>query len=169
MGLSIVVITHFGIQLKTAAILVASWSLLTLAFIDWENGLLPDHITLPLLWLGLIVNLDSGITTLHSAVMGAVTGYGLLWIIYWLFRILTKKEGLGYGDLKLLSAIGAWIGWQILPITILVAASSGLIFAIVKLSKKQLSKTEGIPFGPFLALSGWISIVYHKNLLQLFL
>ena len=167
--LTLTIIYIFGFQLKTGAILIFSWSLLALAFIDWETKLLPDQITLPLLWMGLIINLSGTITSLPSAVIGAIVGYGFLWVIYWLYKAIAKTEGIGHGDFKLLSAIGAWLGWQALPITILLSATSALIFAIIGLARGSINRGDSIPYGPFLAFSGWICLVSYSIGLQQFI
>ena len=168
--LTLSIIYIFGIQLKTGAILIFSWSLLALAFIDWETKFLPDQITLPLLWIGLLTNVAGTITSLPSAVIGAILGYGFLWLIYWLYKIIVKTEGMGYGDFKLLAAIGAWLGWQALPITILLSATSALLFAIIGLIRGTINRGDSIPYGPFLAFSALICLVgYDIGLKELIL
>jgi leader peptidase (prepilin peptidase)/N-methyltransferase len=137
-----------------------AWALLALTFIDLDTQLLPDDITLPLLWLGLIANAYGVFTDLRSAVLGAAAGYLVLWIVYWAFRILAKKEGMGYGDFKLLAAIGAWAGWQALPVAILVAAGLGAVIGSIALWLSRKGADTRIPFGPYLALGGIVALVW---------
>ena len=118
---------RYGYSLALAGALVFAWALLALSLIDFDTQYLPDVITLPLLWLGLLVNLDSAFTTPRASLLGAVGGYLTLWSVYWAFKLIAKKEGMGYGDFKLLAAIGAWVGWQVLPFVVLVAALLGTI------------------------------------------
>jgi leader peptidase (prepilin peptidase)/N-methyltransferase len=149
----------------SAALLFAAayaWALLALTFIDLDTQLLPDDITLPLLWLGLIANASGVFTDLHSAVLGAVAGYLVLWLVYWGFRILAKKEGMGYGDFKLLAAIGAWTGWQVLPVAILVAAGLGAVLGSLALWLSRKGPDTRIPFGPYLALGGIVSLLWGR-------
>src|SRR5690606_17674320 len=128
--------------------------LIALTFIDFDTQLLPDSITLPLLWLGLFFNLNGGFTDLHSSVVGAMAGYLILWSIYWLFKLLTGKEGMGYGDFKLLAAIGAWFGWQLLPAVILLSSLVGSIIGIGLILLARHGRNIPMPFGPYLALGG---------------
>jgi leader peptidase (prepilin peptidase)/N-methyltransferase len=137
-----------------------AWALLALTFIDLDTQLLPDDITLPLLWLGLIANAFGVFTDLRSAVLGAAAGYLVLWTVYWAFRILAKKEGMGYGDFKLLAAIGAWAGWQALPVAILVAAGLGAVIGSIALWLSRKGADTRIPFGPYLALGGIVALVW---------
>jgi leader peptidase (prepilin peptidase)/N-methyltransferase len=139
-----------------------AWALLALTFIDLDTQLLPDDITLPLLWLGLIANASGVFTDLRSAVLGAVAGYLVLWLVYWGFRILAKKEGMGYGDFKLLAAIGAWTGWQVLPVAILVAAGLGAVLGSLALWLSRKGPDTRIPFGPYLALGGIVSLLWGR-------
>jgi leader peptidase (prepilin peptidase)/N-methyltransferase len=145
------------------------FALVTLTFIDLDTQLLPDDITLPLLWIGLLFNLNGGFTDLHSAVIGAIAGYLTLWSIYWAFKIVTGKEGMGYGDFKLLAAIGAWFGWQLLPAVILLSSVVGAVIGIGLIVLKDKGKNTAIPFGPFLALGGLAALFYGQSLAQLYL
>jgi leader peptidase (prepilin peptidase) / N-methyltransferase len=145
------------------------FALVALTFIDADTQLLPDSITLPLLWLGLLFNLSGGLTDINSAVIGAMAGYLSLWSIYWLFKIATGKEGMGYGDFKLLAAIGAWFGWQILPAVILLSSVVGAIIGIAMMSYRGKDKNMAMPFGPFLALGGLAALFYGQTLAQLYL
>ena len=159
-GLSVVVVIVMGTQWSTLAALVFTWCLIALAFIDLEHFLLPDRITLPLLAIGLGVNAANGFTDLTSAVIGAAAGYGALWIVFHGFRIVTGKEGMGYGDFKLLAALGAWMGWQLLPLIILLSAGTGAIIGITMLILKRHQRSQQVPFGPYLAGAGWLALLW---------
>jgi leader peptidase (prepilin peptidase)/N-methyltransferase len=152
----------FGAQAFAAVVLV--WALIALTFIDADTTLLPDDITLPLLWLGLIVNVSGTFTTLPSAVFGAVGGYLALWSVYWLFKLTTGKEGMGYGDFKLLGAIGAWLGWQMLGQVILLSAAVGAVVGIIGILIYGREKGAKIPFGPYLAAAGLIALVWGAEI-----
>ena len=167
--LSMLILWKFGFTWLGLAGLIATWMLISMAFIDFDTMLLPDQLTLPLLWLGLIVNSTSfAITTLSSAVWGAIVGYLVLWSIYWLFKIITGKEGMGYGDFKLLAALGAWLGWQALPAVVLVSSVAGVAFAICAGMFAKSERDKPMPFGPFLAIAGWVSLLQRDNLLALY-
>jgi leader peptidase (prepilin peptidase)/N-methyltransferase len=140
-----------------------------LTFIDFDTQLLPDDITLPLLWAGLLFNLFGVFTDLRSAVAGAVAGYLALWFVYWGFKLVTGKEGMGYGDFKLLAAIGAWLGWQMLPLTILLSSFVGAIVGIVLIVLARHGRNVPIPFGPYLAAAGVIALFWGKQLNQAYL
>jgi leader peptidase (prepilin peptidase)/N-methyltransferase len=145
------------------------FALVTLTFIDFDTQLLPDDITLPLLWLGLLFNLNNGFTDLKSAVLGAVFGYLILWSVYWLFKIVTGKEGMGYGDFKLLGAIGAWFGWQLLPAVIFLSSVVGAVIGIGMIVFRGKSGGTAIPFGPFLALGGIAALFFGQQLAGFYL
>jgi leader peptidase (prepilin peptidase)/N-methyltransferase len=168
-GLSVSVAWHFGVSLATLAGLVLVWGLIPLALIDYDHQILPDAITLPFLWLGLLVNSFGVFTTLHSAVIGAIAGYLSLWIVYQVFKLLTKKEGMGFGDFKLFAMLGAWLGWQLLPLTILLAAFSGAVIGGAYLALSRHGRDHPIPFGPFLCVAGWIALLWGDNLLRAYL
>jgi leader peptidase (prepilin peptidase)/N-methyltransferase len=163
---------RFGLTLAMAGALVFAWALIALTAIDIDTQLLPDDITLPLLWLGLLVNLNNGFTPLPSAVIGAVAGYLSLWSVYWLFKLTTGKEGMGYGDFKLLSAIGAWLGWKILPVVILLSSLVGAVVGIALIVFTRHGRNTPIPFGPYLAAAGLIALFWgetiNRTYLQLF-
>ncbi|MDC7692045.1 prepilin peptidase [Vogesella indigofera] len=146
-----------------------SVTLLTLALIDARTQLLPDDLTLPLLWAGLLFNLWSGRVPLADAVMGAVLGYLALWSVYWLFKLVTGKEGMGYGDFKLLAALGAWLGWMQLPLVILLSSVLGAVFGILLLLLSKHEKGQTMPFGPYLALAGWCAFVWGPAIMQWYL
>ncbi|MDD5175223.1 MAG: A24 family peptidase [Sterolibacterium sp.] len=160
---------HFGLGLAAAGALFFIWSMIALTFIDFDTQLLPDDITLPLLWGGLLLNLGNGFTDLHSAVLGAIAGYLALWSVYWGFKLTTGKEGMGYGDFKLLAAIGAWLGWQILPLTILLSSLVGAVVGIGLILFNRHGRDMPIPFGPYLAAAGVIGLFWGKPLTQAYL
>ncbi len=145
------------------------FALIALTFIDFDTQLLPDDITLPLLWLGLLFNFNTGFVDLKSAVLGAVFGYLILWSVYWLFKLVTGKEGMGYGDFKLLGAIGAWFGWQLLPAVILLSSVVGAVIGIGMIMFKGKTGGTAIPFGPFLALSGIAALFFGRQLASFYL
>jgi len=150
----------FGLTLPMAGALVFSWALLALTVIDIDTQLLPDDITLPLMWTGLLFNLSNVFAPLPSAVLGAVGGYISLWSVYWLFKLTTGKEGMGYGDFKLLAAIGAWLGWKMLPIVILLSSMVGAIVGICLIVFTRHGRNTPIPFGPYLAAAGLIALFW---------
>jgi leader peptidase (prepilin peptidase)/N-methyltransferase len=162
-ALAVLVAWRFGYSFALLAGLVYVWALLALTFIDFDTQLLPDDITLPLLWLGLLVNTRGAFTDLLSAVIGAAAGYLVLWSVYWAFRILTKKEGMGYGDFKLLAAIGAWTGWQVLPFVIIVSAGLGAVIGSIALWLSKQGRDTRIPFGPYLALGGIGGLIWGRE------
>ena len=160
---------QFGYTYITLFAWLFTLALITLTFIDFDTQLLPDDITLPLLWLGLLFNLNSGFTDLQSAVVGAIAGYLTLWFIYWLFKLVTGKEGMGYGDFKLLAVIGAWFGWQLLPAVILLSSVLGSVTGIALILMKGKSGNTAIPFGPFLALGGISALLFEQQLASFYL
>jgi leader peptidase (prepilin peptidase)/N-methyltransferase len=145
------------------------FALVALTFIDFDTQLLPDDITLPRLWLGLLFNLNVGFTDLKSAVIGAILGYLILWSVYWAFKIVTGKEGMGYGDFKLLAAIGAWFGWQLLPAVILLSSLLGAVIGIGLIVIRGKNGNTAIPFGPFLALGGIAALFFGQQLASFYL
>ncbi len=144
------------------------WALLALAVIDLETQLLPDVLTLPLLWLGLLVNLNATFVPLESAVIGAVAGYLSLWTVYQAFRLLTGKEGMGFGDFKLLAALGAWFGWMLLPVIVLAASLVGAVVGITMILAAGHDRARPIPFGPYLAMGGLIALFWGQDLVRLY-
>jgi leader peptidase (prepilin peptidase)/N-methyltransferase len=154
----------FGVGAQAACAIVLVWALIALTFIDADTTLLPDDITLPLLWLGLIVNVFGVFTTLPSAVFGAVAGYLALWSVYWLFKLTTGKEGMGYGDFKLLGAIGAWLGWQMLGQVILLSAAVGAVVGVIGILLYGREKGAKIPFGPYLAAAGFLALIWGADI-----
>ena len=175
--LTVVVAMNFGPGAQTVFAWLLTWALVSLSFIDIDRQLLPDNITLPFLWLGLVCNCFGLFTGLQSAVIGAVAGYGIFWLVYVLFKLVTGKEGMGFGDLKLLAMLGAWLGWQALPPIIFLASVSGSMLGIYliffrrrqRLSWRALrQESTPISFGPFLALAGWLSLVWELNIFDYF-
>jgi len=157
--LSAFIAWHFGFGWQAAAMLVLAWGLLAMSLIDADHQLLPDALVLPL-WLGLIVNTFGLFTNLHDALWGAVAGYMSLWLVFWLFKLVTGKEGMGYGDFKLLAMLGAWGGWQILPLTILLSSLVGAVLGLIMLRLRNATTSTPIPFGPYLAIAGWIALLW---------
>ena len=162
--LSAFTLWHLGPSIAAVGALLFLWTLIALTGIDFDTQLLPDAITLPLLWLGLLLNLFGTYTDLTSAVIGAMAGYLSLWSVYWLFKLVTGKEGMGYGDFKLLAAIGAWLGWQILPMTILLSSLVGAIVGIGLILLARHGRNVPIPFGPYLAAAGLLALYWGKDL-----
>lgn len=160
---------HFGFGLAGSAAIVFVWALIALTFIDFDTQLLPDDITLPLLWLGLLLNLNGVFTSLPNAVVGATVGYLALWSVYWLFKLITGKEGMGYGDFKLLATIGAWLGWTMLPLVILLSSLVGAIVGIALILFAKHGRHIPIPFGPYLAGGGLIALFWGQTLTQSYL
>jgi len=160
---------HFGFGLAALGALLFIWALLVLTFIDFDTQLLPDDITFPLLWAGLLINLSRTFTDLYSAIIGAVLGYLTLWGVYWLFKLATGKEGMGYGDFKLLAAIGAWLGWQMLPLVILTSSLVGAVTGITLIVAARHGRNVPIPFGPYLAGGGFIALFWGQALTQSYL
>ncbi len=151
---------HFGPTLQLAGALLLIWALIALTFIDFDTQLLPDSITLPLLWLGLAFNLPATFTDLPAAVIGAMAGYLALWSVFWLFRLATGKEGMGYGDFKLLAALGAWLGWPLLPAIILISSVVGAVVGVTLIIAARHGRNVPIPFGPYLAAAGVITLFW---------
>jgi len=167
--LSVAVALAFGVSWLTAAALLFTWALIALTVIDIDHQLLPDSITLPLLWAGLILNSTGLIVPLPEAVWGAALGYLSLWSVYWVFKLLTGKEGMGYGDFKLLAALGAWLGWKALPLIIILSSFVGAVIGLALILILGRDKNVPIPFGPYLAIAGWIALLWGNQLTQLYL
>jgi leader peptidase (prepilin peptidase)/N-methyltransferase len=158
--LSALMVWNFGSGWAGLGALFFTWSLLAMTFIDFDTQLLPDDLTLPLLWVGLLINLNGTFVPLRDAVIGAAAGYLLLWAIYWLFKLATGKEGMGYGDFKLLAALGAWLGWTMLPTIILLSSAVGALVGIGLIVFAKHGREKPIPFGPYLAAAGLIAMLY---------
>lgn len=160
---------HFGFGAAAAGALLFLWAMIALTFIDVDTQLLPDNITLPLMWTGLAFNLGGVFTDLSSAVIGAMAGYLVLWTIYWAFKLATGKEGMGYGDFKLLAAIGAWLGWKLLPVVILLSSVVGAAVGIALIVAARHGRNVPIPFGPYLAGGGVIALFWGQALTRAYL
>lgn len=160
---------HFGFGLAAFAAMLFLWCMIALSFIDFDTQLLPDSITLPLLWAGLLLNLGGTFIDLGSAVIGAAAGYLALWSVYWGFKIATGKEGMGFGDFKLLAAVGAWLGWQMLPLVVLASSFVGAVFGISLMLIAKHGRNVPIPFGPYLAAAGVIALFWGKPLTYAYL
>lgn len=160
---------RFGYTWQAGLAMALAWSLLVLTAIDLETYLLPDSITLPLLWLGLLANLYGLYTSLETAVLGAMAGYLVLWAVYHLFRLLTGKEGMGYGDFKLLAALGAWFGWTLLPLIIVASSLVGAVVGIAMILFLGHDRAKPIPFGPYLAMGGMVALFWGNELMRLYL
>ncbi|MFL6620626.1 MAG: prepilin peptidase, partial [Povalibacter sp.] len=173
--LSALVAARFGFHWYTGAALLLTWFLVALSAIDFDTQLLPDNMTLPLMWIGLllsIVGTDASIglpPTMRDSIVGAVAGYLSLWSVYWLFKWLTGKEGMGYGDFKLFAALGAWFGWIMLPLIILLSAFTGAVVGIALIIVRGRDRNIPIPFGPYLAAAGWIALMWGDQLVGTYL
>ena len=159
-------IFKFGMGYEGYLATILTWCLIVLTLIDIDHQLLPDNITLPLLWLGLLANSFGVFTDLESALYGAAGGYLFLWSIYWGFKLITGKEGMGAGDFKLLAVFGAWLGWQYLPTIILLSSVVGAVIGIGAIAIKNKDKDQRIPFGPYLAIAGWITLIWGDQILD---
>jgi leader peptidase (prepilin peptidase)/N-methyltransferase len=168
-ALSVIVALHYGFGIEALAALVFTWSLIPLFMIDFDHQILPDSITLPLLWAGLLLSLSGIFVDSTASIIGAAAGYLSLWSIYHLFRLLTGKEGMGYGDFKLLGAIGAWVGWQQLPVVILFSSVVGAAIGIGLILFKGRDHNQPMPFGPFLAAAGWLTLLWGQDIIGLYL
>lgn len=166
---SAVIAWQFGVSWEALAMLVLTWGLLSMSLIDADHQILPDVLVLPLLWLGLILNSLGFFTSLSDALWGAVIGYMSLWSIFWLFKLITGKEGMGYGDFKLLALIGAWGGWQVLPLTILLSSVLGAVIGIIILRLQRNGYNKPIPFGPYLAAAGWLALIWGEQITSRYL
>ena len=167
--LSVVTALHFGYSLQTVAALGFTWALIALFLIDFDHQILPDSITLPLLWTGLLLSLFNLFVDSHNSIVGAIAGYLALWTIFHAFKLLTGKEGMGYGDFKLLAALGAWVGWQSLPVVILFSSVVGAAIGISLMLFKGRDHSQPMPFGPFLAAAGWMTLLWGNDIIRLYL
>ncbi|KFZ36186.1 methyltransferase [Shewanella mangrovi] len=160
---------HFGPTIEFALAAVLSFALIAMTGIDLDEMLLPDQLTLPFLWLGIIANYFNTFTSLDNAIIGAIAGYLSLWSVFWLFKLLTGKEGMGYGDFKLMALFGAWLGWQMLPLIILLSSLVGAVIGISMIIFKGMGRNNPIPFGPYIALAGWIALVWGQDIVNWYL
>lgn len=166
---SAMVAWHFGYAPQTFFALWLTWSLIVLSFIDIDHHLLPDSINLPMLWVGLLLSLFHIYTDSRSSIIGAIAGYGSLWLVYHLFKLATGKEGMGYGDFKLLALFGAWLGWQYLPLIVLLSSLVGALIGIAMVLFVKHDHTEPIPFGPYIAGAGWLALLWGSNINHFYL
>lgn len=168
--MSFIVASHFGFSYFTVALLFFTFVLIAATFIDLDTMLLPDQLTLPLMWAGIALSVfQISPVSLQDAIIGAMAGYLCLWSVYWGFKLLTGKEGMGYGDFKLLAALGAWLGWQHLPLIILLSSLVGLFFGLIQLRLQKQGIDKAFPFGPYLAIAGWISLLWGSNIMDWYL
>lgn len=167
--LSGIIAYHFGMSSAAIFALLLTWALIALTVIDLDHQLLPDSITLPFLWLGLLLSTQSIFIDMHASIFGAAVGYLSLWSIYWVFKLVTGKEGMGYGDFKLLALFGAWLGWQSLPLIILLSAGVGAVVGISLILFKNHQRQQPIPFGPYLAVAGWIAMLWGEQITKAYL
>ena len=162
--LTVAVAVNYDVSVRMLFACLFTWALISLTFIDIDHQLLPDNITLPFLWLGLLCNYFGLFTDLYSSLLGAVAGYGIFWIVYQLFKLITGKEGMGLGDLKLLAMLGAWTGWQALPSIVFLSSLLGSLVGLYLVLFRRRQRSAPISFGPYLALAGWLSLVWGLNL-----
>ncbi len=162
--LSLLVAQHFGVTIEALLVLILTWGLISLTLIDLDQMLLPDQLVLPLLWFGLLININGTFVPLTEAVIGAAVGYMSLFSVFWLFKLLTGKEGMGHGDFKLFALFGAWLGWQLLPILILMASVVGAIVGIALMVFKDHQREQAIPFGPYLAVAGFVTFLWGEGI-----
>lgn len=168
-AVTIVVVAHFGFEVNALFAVILSWSLLAIIFIDIDEQIIPDTISIPLIWLGLLVNTQAMFAPLTDAVIGAAAAYSSLWIFIKAYKFFTGKIGMGNGDFKLFAVFGAWLGWQILPFILILSTIVGAVIGIAVLSTKKLSRDTPIPFGPFLAIAGWIALMWGQSILDWYL
>ena len=167
--LSVTIAWHFGFSWPALAGLLLTWALIALTMIDFDQQLLPDSITLPFLWIGLGLSLWNVFIDSHTAIIGAIAGYLSLWVVYWGFKLLTGKEGMGFGDFKLLALLGAWMGWKMLPVIILLSSAVGAVVGITLILARGRDRNIPIPFGPYLATAGWIALLWGNDLTNAYL
>jgi leader peptidase (prepilin peptidase)/N-methyltransferase len=165
-ALSALVIWQMGSGIAGLSALIFLWLLIVMSFIDLDTQLLPDELTLPLMWLGLLINLDGTFVPLRDAVIGAAAGYVFLWLVYWMFFAVTGKEGIGYGDFKLLAALGAWMGWMMLPLIVLLSSVVGATVGLLMIALKRHHRDSPIPFGPFLATAGLLALLIGQPIIN---
>ena len=168
MLLSLAIAWRFGFSWQCLAAMVLTWALISASLIDFDHKLLPDDITLPFLWIGIFVNLFGLFASSHDSIIGAIAGYMSLWCVFWGFKLLTGKEGMGYGDFKLLAVFGAWLGWQSLPGIILLSSFVGAVVGIALIVIKGRDKNIPIPFGPYLAAAGWIYLMWGEQMTKMY-
>lgn len=168
-ALSAVCVWRFGYSLQLLPSLILTWSLIALTVTDLRTMYLPDNLTLPLLWLGLLLSIGPVFAEPVAAIAGAAAGYLMLWSIFWAFKLVTGKEGMGYGDFKLMGALGAWLGWQALPQIVLLSAVVGAAVGIALMAARKAEWSSRIPFGPYIAGAGWIALIWGETINTLYL
>ncbi len=167
--LSLAVAFKFGISWQTLFALILTWSLVAMSVIDIHKQILPDDITLPVLWLGLLLSIFNIYIDPVNSIIGAITGYMILWSVYQLFKLITGKEGMGYGDFKLLALFGAWFGWTFIPLIIILSSASGAVIGIAMMLFNKHERSTPIPFGPYLAIAGWIAMMWGEQIIHWYL
>ena len=168
--LTAIIAWRFGYSMSALFAILLTWALICLSVIDFDHQLLPDDITLPFLWLGLACNLFFGLfTDIYSSLLGTMLGYSVLWLVFKFFKFVTGKEGMGYGDFKLLALFGAWLGWEMLPLIVLVSSLAGAIIGVSLIIFRSRDKSLPIPFGPFIAIAGWIALVWGDVIMESYL
>ena len=168
-ALSLAVALKFGVSWQTLFALILTWSLVAMSVIDIHKQILPDDITLPVLWLGLLISIFNIYIDPASSIIGAITGYMILWSVYQLFKLITGKEGMGYGDFKLLALFGAWFGWTFIPLIIILSSASGAIIGITMMMFNKHERSTPIPFGPYLAIAGWVAMMWGEQIIHWYL
>ncbi len=169
-AISVCIVAYFyGVSIQAFFAICLTWALIVLSIIDLDTRYLPDDITLPLIWLGIILNIFNIFTDINSSILGAIFGYGILWIVYFLFKLVTGKIGMGHGDFKLLAVFGAWFGWQNLTPIIILSSIAAILVASFLIINKSYDKNKGIPFGPYLAFAGWISMMLGPYIISVYL
>lgn len=163
---SLLLVAHFGASAQLLPALLLTWGIIAMVGIDFDHQLLPDSLTLPLLWLGLLVNTQSLFVDPVTAIIGAACGYLSLWSIYWFFKLFTGKEGMGHGDFKMLAMVGAWLGWQVLPVTLLLSALVGLLIMLPQMLFMGRDRARGFAFGPFIGIAGWVMLIWGEPILR---
>ena len=166
--LFVITIWHFGPSLQGLTALFLTALLIAMAGIDIDHQLLPDNMTIPLMWAGILISFWAIHTDLSSSVTGAIAGYLILWSVYHVFRLLTGKEGMGYGDFKLLAALGAWLGWQMLPLIVLLSSVVGAVVGVILMATGRLKKDKPMPFGPFIAAAGWVTLIWGEQIINFY-
>ena len=166
--LSLAVAVKFGASIQLVFALLFTWALISLALIDFHTTLLPDSITLPLLWVGLLISLVPVFVNAPDAIVGAAAGYMILWIVFQTFKLITGKEGMGFGDFKLLAALGAWLGWAQLPLVILLSSLTGAVIGIMMMVLFKHQRSQPIPFGPYLAIAGWVALMWGEQIVTMY-
>ena len=167
--LSMAVAWHFGFGWEALGGLLLTWALIALSLIDYDTQLLPDVITIPLIWAGLLFSLGYVFVSPEVSIIGAIAGYLSLWSVYYLFKLATGKEGMGFGDFKLLSALGAWLGWELLPVIILLSSLAGAVLGLTLIALKKHTHDKPIPFGPYLAIAGWVAMLWGETITEFYL